>query len=116
MSEMIDQKPNQQMPNGNASKNAGMPGNQKQPFLKARIRALQKQFRLLVKILLPLPHLPTALRQNHRLLLQPWKRRWFVPLLPPGQRRLFRTRKFKVLLEKQAGPSGASLREALINS
>ena len=31
---MIDQKPNQQMPNGNASKNAGMPGNQKQPFLK----------------------------------------------------------------------------------
>ena len=34
MSEMIDQKPNQQMPNGNASKNAGMPGNQKQPFLK----------------------------------------------------------------------------------
>lgn len=34
----------------------------------------------------------------------------------PRQRRLFRTRRFKVLLEKQAGPSGASLREALINS
>lgn len=69
-----------------------------------------------LKILPLLPHLPTVLRQKHRLLLQPWKRRWFVPLLPPGQRRLFRTRKFKVLLEKQAGPSGASLREALINS
>ena len=38
MSEMIDQKPErkpaQQMPNGSASQNAGMPGNQKQPFLK----------------------------------------------------------------------------------
>ena len=35
---MIDQKPErkpaQQMPNGGASQNAGMPGNQKQPFLK----------------------------------------------------------------------------------
>ena len=35
---MIDQKPerkpDQQMPNGSASHNAGMPGNQKQPFLK----------------------------------------------------------------------------------
>ena len=38
MSEMIDQKPerkpDQQMPNGGASQNAGMPVNQKQPFLK----------------------------------------------------------------------------------